>query len=126
MALLGRAMQSGEKIRLMIQTEDGTVMELPGYVVECEISTDYMPTFDSESKWLISPLVRKKLPEISATFTVRGAGPLTRYMENEWAAELDRRSVVREWKCDYCGCVHPIESYRCTTGCGAPRPFTIG
>jgi hypothetical protein len=63
-------------------------------------------------------------------------GPSTWEVELTGIGDLSTTEAVRheiveakardEWRCPYCGRIHPFEHYDCKDGCGAPRPILYG
>lgn len=91
-------------------------------MVDCSISMDVEP----------APVFGGGLGQPSTgeppswEINLQGSGPLEARQEYEERARRQRSAL--EWKCPYCGRVHPQSAMKCwdgSNGCGAPKPLAL-
>lgn len=102
----------GDSVKVYMETSDGMITEITGYVKELSYSLSY----DSLAQIDIS---------------VVGNNPAV-FSSQTFATKIEEHRKSGEWKCTYCGHVNPMSARNCggedksSIGCGAVRSFIYG
>lgn len=98
------AFQAGEKLKVIVETPDGQVIDLTGLVVSMSVSTGFSDMASVEMSMVVP----------SVDFVIRS--------HDDWSFLLGEMRSAPEWKCDYCGGVN-LKKHRKCESCGAHRTF---
>jgi len=96
----------GEQIKVLMQTADGIVHDISGYVSEFSITQniDGMTYVDTR---------------------IVGSGGYNRFLSDEWESEVSEKKSKKEWECDWCHSPNVWRDRHCTQ-CGGIRSFIYG
>jgi hypothetical protein len=112
-------MHETKPIRATLETADGGVITGMVYAAKVNVRQDI---HDIMAFGDVYP--RQALGFMSWDIELKGTGPIE--MSALRVAEDVRKKVSAiEWKCDYCGAIHPRREVKCC-GCGASRSFVYG
>lgn len=102
---------AGEKINVILQRENGEVIDLTGVVSDLQISSGFDGVVETDIRIL--------------------GDTITHYFDIKDAKKTVSR--MDTWECAYCGTINSTSSLHCgdngnpkmTVGCGAPRPLVF-
>lgn len=110
--------RSAGKTKVYIETPDGMLKEITGYMVRAEIREE-VDWDDVTSLSDTVPVYLKGPVEIEMSLEFRGCQMTYSPMD------LFAKRTAQEWKCDYCGRPNQRRDETCKS-CGAVRSFIWG
>ena len=116
------ALLSNNAAIVTVEFPDGRVLSGKANIVDVSLSTEVVPSrcFGEEESRQISGLTTWEV-------SLQGSGPLE--MRGQYQERIEQQRAAPEWRCPYCGQVHPWARVKCwdgINGCGAPRPLALG
>jgi len=104
-----------------IEFPDGQVLSGRVDIAEVSFTTETILDRSFSEAW---PL---QVPElVTWDISLQGYGPLE--MRKQYRERIEQQRAAPEWRCPYCGQVHPRARRKCwdgINGCGAPRPLAL-
>ena len=114
-------LRSSGAVLVTIELPDGQVLSGRAHIADVSFSTEIIPfrSFGEEFSAQVSGLSDWEI-------SLQGFGLLE--MRGQYQERIEQQRSAPEWKCPYCGCVHPQARMKCwdgVDGCGAPKPLAL-